>query len=310
MNTAVIELDALPDPVGPRPEDDDGRAPDRGDLGRVLVGRVVVRRTGLELRGARVDRLEHRNNPFRPASGTDVVFGAAPQPGQLRIGETEALHASPVPAVERGRPGLGDEIEAFLGDLGDLIEEPWVDARDLSQTIDRDAPAQGRFELEGAVRRRDGGAANELVVVEVIEADLGRIAVEPEPSVLEGPERLLQTLRERATDGHRLADRLHPRAQYVSLARELLEGPARHFGDDVVDRRFEARRRRPGDVVDDLVKAVPDGQPRRDLGDREAGRLRRQGRAPADARVHLDDDHLASLRGDAELDVVCPRTRA
>ncbi len=64
-------------------------------------------------------------------------------------------------------------------------------------------------------------------------------------------------------------------------AGELLEGEARPLDDHVVDRRLEARGRGAGDVVVDLVQAVADGQPRGDLGDREAGRLGGERRASA-----------------------------
>ena len=69
------------------------------------------------------------------------------------------------------------------------------------------------------------------------------------------------------------------RGQQRLGALELLEGEARDLGDDIIDRRLEARRgRAAGDVVRDLVERVADRQLGRDLGDREAGRLRRQRR--------------------------------
>ena len=53
-------------------------------------------------------------------------------------------------------------------------------------------------------------------------------------------------------------------------ARELLEREPRPLDHAVVDRRLEARRRRPGDVVGDLLERVADGEPGGDLRDREA----------------------------------------
>ena len=105
---------------------------------------------------------------------------------------------------------------------------------------------------------------------------------------LAGAARLEERLAEGAADAHRLADRLHLRAERRVRARELLEGEARELDDDVVERRLEARRRRPGQVVRDLVERVADGELGRDLGDRIAGRLRRQRGGARDARVHLD----------------------
>ena len=102
------------------------------------------------------------------------------------------------------------------------------------------------------------------------------VAAQAEAARLQAAQRLLQRLLERPADGHRLADRLHLRGQRRVGVGELLERPARHLGDDVVDGRLEAGRRLAGDVVAQLVEAVADGQLGGDLGDREAGRLRRQ----------------------------------
>ena len=98
--------------------------------------------------------------------------------------------------------------------------------------------------------------------------------VERRAALLERAQRLLQRGRVVAADRHRLADRLHGGGERRVGGRELLEREPRHLDDDVVERRLEARRRDPGDVVRDLVEAVADGELRGDLGDREAGGLR------------------------------------
>ena len=102
---------------------------------------------------------------------------------------------------------------------------------------------------------------------------------QPRPKLpgLQAAQRLLQRFLERPADRHRLADRLHLRGQRRVGVGELLEGPARHLGDDVVDGRLEAGRRLAGDVVAQLVEAIADGQLGGDLGDGEAGRLGGQG---------------------------------
>ena len=87
---------------------------------------------------------------------------------------------------------------------------------------------------------------------------------------------LRERLLEGAADRHHLPHALHVRGQAPVDARELLEREARPLDDHVVDRRLEARGRRARDVVGDLVERVADRQPRGDLGDREAGRLRGQ----------------------------------
>src|SRR5204863_4666064 len=82
-----------------------------------------------------------------------------------------------------------------------------------------------------------------------------------------------------------------------------LEGEARNLGDDVINARLEARGGFARDVVLEFVEQVTDGEFGGDLRDGKAGGLACEGRAAADARVHLDDDHAAILRADAELDV-------
>ena len=142
------------------------------------------------------------------------------------------------------KPPVGQR-RSLLDDLEDLVEEPRVDSRRLVQPLDADAATQRRFELEGAVGRGDGRPAHQLVVAQLVEGGLGGVAVQTHAAVLERAKALLQRLGEGAADGHRLADRLHARAEHVGRARELLEGPPWDLGDDVVDGRLEAGRRLP-----------------------------------------------------------------
>ena len=90
-------------------------------------------------------------------------------------------------------------------------------------------------------------------------------------------------------------------------ASEFFEGEAWNFGDDVIDRRLEAGRRLAGDVVEDFVEGVTDGEASSDLGDREAGGLAGQGRRPAHPGIHLDHYDVAVVRIDRELDVAAAR---
>ena len=121
--------------------------------------------------------------------------------------------------------------------------------------------------------------------------------------MLEGPHGLLQGFGEGAADRHRLPHRLHAGTEDGWLAGELLEGPPRDLGDDVVDRRLETRRRLAGDVVGYLVEGVTDGETGGDLGDREAGGLAGERGGARDPRIHLDHDHLTVFGIDRELDV-------
>ena len=120
---------------------------------------------------------------------------------------------------------------------------------------------------------------------------------------LDAVERLQQRFRERAADPERLADRTHLRAELRRVAGELLEVEARRLHRHVVERRLEGGAGDAGDVVRQFVERVADGEQRRQLRDREAGRLRRQRGGARDARVHLDQLQLAGLRLVRELDV-------
>ena len=115
--------------------------------------------------------------------------------------------------------------------------------------------------------------------------------------------RLDERLEERPTDPHRLAHRLHLGAERRVGAGELLEREARDLHDHVVERRLEARRGRPGQVVRDLVERVADRELRRHLRDWIAGRLGRERRRPRDAGVHLDHPQLTRHAAARELDV-------
>ena len=97
--------------------------------------------------------------------------------------------------------------------------------------------------------------------------------VEAGLSGLQRTQCFLQGFREGTPDRHGFADRLHRSGQGRLRTLELLESEARHLDDDVVDGRLEGGRGHLGDVVQQLVQAVADGQLGGDLGDWEAGRL-------------------------------------
>ena len=115
--------------------------------------------------------------------------------------------------------------------------------------------------------------------------------------------RLAECLREGPADPHRLADGLHLCSKRPIRTRELLEREARELHDHVVERRLEARRRRPREIVRDLLERVADGELRRDLCDRIARRLRSERGGARHTRIHLDHPELSGLAIARELDV-------
>ena len=302
MHAAVVELDALTDAVRARAEDDDLLAVAVANFVGVFVGRVVVRRGGLELGGAGIDRLERGAHTGRKASGPHLSLGDVPQIGKLRIGETELLGPLEAPRRDRiERQGL--ETGPLLGDHRHLVEEPRIDSGGREDLVDAHAPTQQRLKLERTIRGSDRRHLHEFLGRDVVERRLARVGVETMAALLERTERLLHRLGEGSADGHNLTHRLHRRTEHPAGARELLERPARNLGDDIIDRRFEAGWGLLRDVVGDLVERVTDRELGGDLGDREAGGLRRKGRGATHTRIHFDDDLTAGLRVDRPLDV-------
>ena len=106
---AVVEFDALADPVGSRAEDQHlGLLGLRRHLGlgrRVeLVAAVVVRRLGLELRGAGVHGLVHRVDAEPPAQRAHAVLAGQfrSQRGDLAVRQAVVLAAAQQVGVEHG----------------------------------------------------------------------------------------------------------------------------------------------------------------------------------------------------------------
>ncbi len=92
VDAAVIELDALADAVRPAAEDHHLLLVARTHLViAAVVGRIIIRRVGLELGGAGIHEPIARHEAELLALGADVVFGLAGQMGDLPVGETERL---------------------------------------------------------------------------------------------------------------------------------------------------------------------------------------------------------------------------
>ena len=216
--------------------------------------------------------------------------------GQAPVGKSLPLQL-PQFVGRDGRERTQFELQFERDDFLDLREEPPVDLRvtvdfleghaDAERIRDIPEPLGSRIcELVGHFLGVDG------LQVEAIDADF------------ESAQRLLQRLLERASDGHHLTDGFHLRREAIVGLLEFFEREARNLGDDIIDRRFERRGRKPtGDVVAQLVERVTDREFCGDLGDGKPGGLRRERGRARHARIHFDDDHPAVVRVDRELDV-------
>ncbi len=252
----------------------------------------MVRRARLELAGARVDRLEDGSHAEGLAMPSHRRIGRARQARDPRVGQTQPLRGPQLVRAERRQRTVADRVRP-LHHLCDLIDEPRIDRRGFRDLVHRVTREERRLdEEEPALRRgphrvqRSGGRRAQI-----------------EPGLLQASPRLAERFLERPADRHHLADRLHRRRELGVRPRELLEREPRDLHHHVVERGLEGRRRLSRDVVRDLVQAVAHRQQRRDLRDREPGRLRRERRRARHARVHLDQDHAPVAWMDRELHV-------
>ena len=324
----------------------------------VLVGAVVVGGDGLELGGAGVDESVGRLDRERLAMGADLQDRVAGDVAEVEVGEL-GVGVSPLLGLEEdfvgeffeGAEGAEDILE--LDHLLELVQEERIDLRQLVHLRDRpphlegvphvvQPPLAGDGELAGQLVEGDGPLDGRAVSgAEAGAAAHARREIEDQLIVLNGAhggeplvvlvkaesealdvhraDDLLEGLLKGAADGHGLANGLHLGGEGLVGLGELLEGPARHLGDDVVDGGLEAGARRARDVVAEFVERVADGEFGGDLGDGEAGRLGGERGGARNARVHLHNHHLELCMAvfvagrvgvDSELDVAAARLDA
>ena len=235
--------------------------------------------------------------------------------GQLAVGEAEAFRGA---HATGGRESFWMRLqrEFFLDDLAHLREEPRVDFRQLMDFV------LGERALIWAGRGGAGGRAAETQRLRCPEDPFGighaelafdgrpvginwilAVGAQPEATGFQAPQRFLQAFFKRAADGHGFAHALHLGGQHGVGIREFFKRETRHFSDDVIDSRFKARGCFAGDVIANFVQPVSDGEFGGNFGNRETRGFGGEGRAAADAWIHLDDDHAAGIRVGGELDV-------
>ncbi|RMU21617.1 hypothetical protein ALP35_05604 [Pseudomonas savastanoi pv. glycinea] len=299
--TAVVELDTLADTVRATAEDHDLVARRRVGFALFFVRRVQVRGVGCELGGAGVDALVDREHVQLVTMRTQVLFGNADQLGQARIGEALALEAEHQVTIDC-RQAQRLDLLFVLDQIFDLHQEPGVNHVHGEDFFNRHACAEGVGDVPDTLGTRHSQLALERA--HAFRVAQVQLRIETANADFQAAQGFLQGLLESAADGHDFTDRLHLSGQTRIRLGELLEGKARQLGDDVVDRRFErSRGLAAGDFVRQLVKGVTHCQLGGNACNREAGRLGGQRRGTRYARVHLDHDHTAGVRADAELNV-------
>ncbi len=164
VDAGVVELDALPDAVGPGAEDDHRRPLPRCDLGLLVVRRVVVRRGRGELGRARVHGLVDRPDAQRVADAAHHVGRHPADLADLAVGEAVTLGQ----AEQAGRElGCGGDLGRHLVDQGQLVDEPRVDPGRLEDLLGRGPGPDGvHHHLEAPVVRQ-GGPGEQVLLVEL-----------------------------------------------------------------------------------------------------------------------------------------------
>ncbi len=231
VNAAVIEFNALADPVGAATEDDDFLFVRLPCLIFVSVGGVEIRRVGIKFRGASVNEAVGGDDAHRLALGADRILGRHVNHGGFGLGTWGSacglifftMDGDIVDGL-RGGTGLGNltvrkseffslpqiergEVPALVGDLLKLAQKPGIDGRGFVHLVQSPALDKGGLQPEDALRVRDLELAGDLVFGGRVR--LLVVEAEAPAASLERAQAFLHALFEGTADGHGLADGFH-----------------------------------------------------------------------------------------------------
>ena len=252
VNRRVVKLNALADADGSGAQHDDLFAVRDHRLILLLVGRIEVRHIRVKFAGAGINHFIDRQNAVVAAQHKDLVRLHTPQPADGRVGKAHALGAVQQLGVTRN-----GSLELFFHahDIANLVDEEKVDFGLFADENRVNAAAQQLCNGVNALVSRVGNALQHVLDRHVVKL----FHVHMVDAGLERADRLEQALFHGAADGHDLARGLHLGGQLFGRGVELVKREARHFGDNVVERRLKAGRR-VGQT--DLVKRQAHGDER------------------------------------------------
>ena len=279
VDTAVIELDTLADPVRASAEDH--------DLLRIRVDRVVVRRVvgrveiGRIFRSRDVDAVPGLCHAERFPAVPDRVFRDTQDFAEVLICKAVLLCAYEH-FICKVRTGC-DERFLFLYELFHLLDEIRFDLRMLKDLVDRCSLSQRLIHDEMALR---GGCIEHFY--EGLFGEFPEVLdmAEPVAAFFERTNCLLEGLLVGLADGHDLSDGAHLRAELVLDPFEFLECPAGELHDDVIA-VGNILVERPVLSAWQISQCEACRELCGDEGDREAGRLGGERGASGGTRVDL-----------------------
>ena len=207
--------------------------------------------------------------------------------GELGIGVAEFLGMPQAFGRKILEALVGAEFILELDEFTKLCEEPGIDAGQLMNAFIGPAHLHGVSDVVQTPLAGDGKLAMQMIFLDRPGSVFGGplaisepfvVSVQPETESLDlhRTDRLLKRLLEGPTDRHALAHGFHLRGERLIGLGELLEGPARHLGDHVIDRWLEAGRRVAGDLVAQFIEGVAHRELGGDSRDGKTGRLGRQ----------------------------------
>ena len=274
MAAAIIKLDALADAVWATAKDNHLfriRRPrfafhiaHRGGL----VGGIHIGGLRFEFGGTGVDAFEGCDHAQIAPRAADLRLFTAGQGGKAGIGKAHHLQFAQAICIER--QARAAHFGFHVDDFADAGQEPRIKRRNVVDLVVRQPVAHGLGDdaqtVWGLLGQRLGDRGP-------LWRAFNRDLVKAREAGFQRGQRLLHRFVDGAADGHHLAHRFHRRGQIWFRSGEFLEGKARDLGDDIVDRGLKAGGGDFGDVVVQLVQRIANGQFRRDLGNRKAGRL-------------------------------------
>ena len=281
VDGAVIKFNALADPNGAGPQDDDGVPAGPGEVPGItvlVIGGVEIRGLGLEFRRAGVHHL---------IAGGAVGQGCWVHPRQAGQGLVRVAVFLRLEIGLLGEPALQGGLES--DQVLQFADEPLVNLGDIVNVVHRHPLGQGLKNGEQPQVIHGGqafiqGAAGGVLGMEAVQLDF------------RPPDGFHQGGLKGMGNGHDFAGGLHLGAQLPAGPVELVKGPLGELHHHIVHCGLKTGESLTGHIVFDLIQGVTQSDLGGDLGNGIARGLGGQGGGAGDPGVYLDDSILKAVR--------------